>query len=552
MKKQFLWIVLIIILCLPAVWALFQPGFFSSHDGEWMVIRLTDFHRSLRDGQFPVRFAGRLNHGYGYPVFNFLYPFSFYLTEFFHLLGFSFVNSIKVVFILSFLLSGIFMFLWTKNHWGKLGGLISALVYVYTPYRFLDVYVRGSLGEAVAFIFPPIIFLSIDRLRKKRHKIDLIIGALALAALITSHNTMAMFFTGLTVAYIFFLKEKKSIIYYLPRRVKAGLLSTIFFGLLLSCFFWLPALLEKKHVIFGQVLISNFFVHFPTLRQLLVPSWGYGPSLPLSDQDTLSFQIGTFNLLVFILVSVLMLIKSKFRKKKEIKFFFLIFLVSFFLMTKHSYFFWRVLLVYNFIQFPWRLLSLTTFSTAFLAGALIKFWPQKFKKITAFFFIVFLLILNRSYIKPEYHVVKDESFYTTNEATTTVANEYMPVWVKDHPQKRAENKIEILKGKGKIEDLVVKSNKISFLVRLEEESLIQINTIYYPGWQVFVDNQDWDFDFENKYGLIQFSLPKDSHEIVVIFKETVLRKTANIISLISLVFLFGVAVKEYVQKKKKK
>ena len=544
MKKQFLWIVLIIILCFPAVWALFQPGFFSSHDGEWMVIRLTDFHRSLRDGQFPVRFAGRLNHGYGYPVFNFLYPFSFYLTEFFHLLGFSFISSIKVVFILSFFLSGIFMFLWTKNHWERLGGLISALVYVYTPYRFLDVYVRGSLGEAVAFIFPPIIFLSIDRLKKRRNRTDLIIGALVLAALIASHNTMAMLFLGLIIAYIFFLKEKKSVICYL--------LSIIYFGLLLSCFFWLPALLEKKYVIFDQVLISNFFVHFPVLKQLLVPSWGYGPSLPLSDQDTLSFQIGTVNLLVFILVGILVLRKPKVRKNKEILFFVICFLLSTFLMTKHSYFFWRALFVYNFIQFPWRLLSLTTFSTAFLAGALIKFWPQKFKKIVAFLFIVFLLILNRNYIAPEHYIVKDEFFYATNEATTTVANEYMPVWVKDHPQKRAENKIEILKGKGKIENLAVKSNKISFLVRLEEESLIQINTIYYPGWRVFVDNQDWGFDFENKYGLIQFSLPKGNHEIVVSFKETAFRKTANIISLVSLVFLLGVAVKEHVQKKKKK
>ena len=545
MKKDILWMVLIIILCLPAVWALFQPGFFTSHDGEWMVIRFTDFHRALRDGQFPVRFAGRLNHGYGYPVFNFLYPFSFYFAEFFHVLGFSFINSVKAVFISSFFLSGIFMFFWAKNYWGNLGGLISSLVYIYTPYRFLDVYVRGSLGEAVAFIFPPLIFLMIDRLRKKYSRLDLLIGGLAFAALIISHNTMAMLFFGLIIAYIFFLRKNLITNY--------CLLITLFFGLSLSCFFWLPALLEKKYVIFDQTLVSNFFLHFPTLEQLLIPSWGYGPSFPLSDQDTLSFQIGIVNLSVFCLISVLLFKNPKFRKKnKKILFFIICFLLSVFLMTKYSYFFWRVIPVYNFIQFPWRLLSLTTFLTAFLAGAVISSLPQRFKKTAAFLSIILLLILNRDYVKPENYVFKNDSYYATNEATTTVSNEYMPIWVKNHPQQRAKNKAEILKGEGIIKNLIVKSNKISFLIEGEEESLIQVNTVYYPGWKVFVDNKNWNFDFQNKSGVIQFKLPKGEYKAAVVFRETPLRKTANAISLISLILLFSIVLKGYAQKKKEK
>src|SRR2546421_9202065 len=34
---------------------------------------------SLRHGQFPVRFLPRLNHGYGYPVADFLYPLFMYI-----------------------------------------------------------------------------------------------------------------------------------------------------------------------------------------------------------------------------------------------------------------------------------------------------------------------------------------------------------------------------------------------------------------------------------------------------------------------------------------
>ncbi len=157
-KNKYLILIVLFIISLIGIVSFFHSGFFPSHDGEWMVVRFSDFHRSLADGQWPARWAGRLNFGFGYPVFNFLYPGTFYLTEIFHLLKLNFVNSVKATFIMSYLLSGIFMFLFARQWWGKWGGLAAAVLYLYTPYRFVDMYVRGSLGESVAFIFPPLIF----------------------------------------------------------------------------------------------------------------------------------------------------------------------------------------------------------------------------------------------------------------------------------------------------------------------------------------------------------------------------------------------------------
>ena len=47
--KKLLVIILLVLLTLPAITALIRPGFFPSHDGEWMVIRLSAFH------QFTIR-----------------------------------------------------------------------------------------------------------------------------------------------------------------------------------------------------------------------------------------------------------------------------------------------------------------------------------------------------------------------------------------------------------------------------------------------------------------------------------------------------------------
>src|SRR3972149_7418364 len=98
MKK---YLILIIFLSLLALWPFFKKGYFETHDGDWIIIRFSAFHQTLAASQIPVRFVDRLNNNYGYPVFNFLYPLPFYLAEIPKVLGFGFVDSVKIVLIIS-------------------------------------------------------------------------------------------------------------------------------------------------------------------------------------------------------------------------------------------------------------------------------------------------------------------------------------------------------------------------------------------------------------------------------------------------------------------
>ncbi len=118
MKKILLPAILILFFSFLVALPYFHPGFFPTHDGGWAVVRLADMIRGLKDGQFPVRYSGFLNHGYGYALFNFDYPFPYYLgavIQFVSHLGI--VNSIKALFVLSVPLSGIAMFLLLKEYW---------------------------------------------------------------------------------------------------------------------------------------------------------------------------------------------------------------------------------------------------------------------------------------------------------------------------------------------------------------------------------------------------------------------------------------------------
>jgi len=537
MRQKFFLILLLTILILPAIHSLLSPGFFSSHDGDWMVIRLSDFHRSVVSGQIPVRWGDRLNHGYGYPVFNFSYPFSLYFGEVFRLLGFGFVDSVKIVFALGFILSGVFMYLWLREKWGNLGALVSAVLYVYTPYRFLDVYVRGSLGEATAFIFPPLIFWSAEKLADKWQKSYFILGSLAFAGLITSHNIMAMLFALVFLSYLIFRW-----LIFRDRKVFLCQLTILILGLLLSCFFWLPALYDKQYVLFDKVVVADFFAHFPTLPQLLLPSWGYGPSLPFSDQDTLSFQVGVINLIVFLLV-ILRLRLINLRKNFLTYFLVLAFAGAFLLMLGPLGWFWKILPLGNLIQFPWRLLMLTTFSSAVLAGGLVQSIKPSRKAFLAVGLIALSIFLTYKYARPEYFVDKGELFYSTNESTTTIANEYMPIWVKLPPVNRAAQAVEIVSGEGSVSAVLATSKKISFTVSSENESLVQINKIYFPGWQVKLDDKTSPIAYDNPQGLIRLPVSVGKHTIVAEFGETPVRLAADIVSLLGLGIIFVLVLK---------
>src|SRR3990170_4245274 len=91
----------VLVISIPLLIPYFHSGYFPTHDGEWAVVRLSDMFRELKDFQIPARYSGNLNFGYGYPLFNFVYPLPYYLGSFFHLLGLGLVDSVKAVFALS-------------------------------------------------------------------------------------------------------------------------------------------------------------------------------------------------------------------------------------------------------------------------------------------------------------------------------------------------------------------------------------------------------------------------------------------------------------------
>jgi hypothetical protein len=113
MKSFKLYTLIILLAFLPFVSIFATRDLPHTSDGGVQIPRMAAFYTSVVDGHFPVRWAGNLNYGYGMPLFNFIYHTPFFLSTALIALGLPLVFSFKLLLFISFLLSGIFMLLFS-------------------------------------------------------------------------------------------------------------------------------------------------------------------------------------------------------------------------------------------------------------------------------------------------------------------------------------------------------------------------------------------------------------------------------------------------------
>lgn len=506
-RKTILAIAILILLSIPSVISLLRQGFFQSDDGEWMIIRFSAFHQALRDGQIPARFLSRLNNGYGYPVANFLYPGFMYLAEPVKLFGFGFVNTVKIILGFSMIGSALFAYFWLNKIFDKTSALTGALFYLYVPYHLFDIYNRGSVGEVLALVVVPFILYQIER------KSFFWITA-GISFLILSHNTLAVLFLPIIILYMILKRNKETSIVKQLNQYISILLPA--FGL--SAFFWIPAVFELHYTHFSSTIISDFSNYFAKID-----------------------LIGYSSILVIYLSLFLFVYYFKIKKKSNIStslFLFFLFLgfLGIVLSSRVSLVLWRFL-PSSFIQFPFRMLSYLVLSASFLSSYIIYFSKGIRRYCLLAFLIGLLFYSSFSYLFPKEFFNKGDNFYSTNEGTTTVHDEYMPNWIKDIPKEHFKNKLEILKGNGKIKDALFNNKTISFKYASIENSIIRINTIYYPGWNAYVDGKQVIIDYSNDKGVMDIVLTRGEKNIKLSFSETPLGLFADFISVVSFISL---------------
>lgn len=556
-SNQNFWpLVIVVFTALLAGRTFLTSGYFKMHD-DLQMMRQLEMEKCFLDLQIPCRWVPDMGYGFGFPLFNYYPPLPYLVGELFRLVSFSFADTVKIVFLLSFILSGVAMYFFSKEFFlpagrqvAKWGGVLSSIFYIWAPYHAVDVYVRGAMNEAWAFVWFPLILWTGYRLLKSEEKkiTRWVIGlALSWAGLFLSHNLMVLIFTPIFGIWILFFLLREKNWGKIISLVKSGALA-----LGLTTFFTLPAILEQKYV---QVdtLVNGYYeyiAHFATFNQLFISRfWGYGPSVWL-ENDGMPFQIGhihwILSLVIFVVLAVLFL-RKKLNPKLHTTYFILLSFIlvgwfAAFMAHSRSTFIWQLIPALKFVQFPWRFLTMVTFSFSFIAGSLVLFIPKKFIYWVVGVLSLGLVIFNWNYFLPDggkMGPLSDKEKFAGaawDLQRTAGIFDYLPVGAVTAPKEPRRALLEVMKGEVNTEDLKIGTNKASLSVSvISDKATVRLGIFKFPNWKAFVDGKEVEtyIPKDEMWGRMYIEVPKGEHKIALRLFNTPLRTTSNIISLVA-------------------
>ncbi|MBU1085878.1 hypothetical protein KKB06_06020, partial [Patescibacteria group bacterium] len=308
LKKLIIFLVLTMVF-FASSWSFLRSDFFLVHDFTHGA-RIVEMHKALVDGHFPVRWSSDLGYGYGMPLFEFYAPLPYYVGAFFYGLGFTLVESIKLLFIISSLVVLVGSYKLGKSLFGSLGGLLVATAITLAPYRAVNLFVRGAISELWGIMVLPFILYGIIRvvddgrvtLRKKQYWLTLLFSLLVL---LLSHNLTSLIFIPLSIVfggvYLILVSQKHTDKRKFFIQKFLILVGVYLLSLLMSSFYLLPVIMEKGFTRLEQAIVGNYFdynLHFLYIKQFFEVNWKYGGS-SWGPYDDVSFYLGTGQLIAF-------------------------------------------------------------------------------------------------------------------------------------------------------------------------------------------------------------------------------------------------------------
>jgi hypothetical protein len=550
-------VVLVVAFSLFAWGPLLTPAYFlKAHDAAHSVFFLTEFHQGIQDGYLYPRWGPDHGLGYGYPTFVFYAPLPYYVAEVFHLLGAGPTAAVKITYALAFILSSLSMYAFVKRLWGPKAGLVSAVVYTYVPYRLVDTYVRCAFYESCAFVFFPLILLLFLELVETGQRRYLALSGLAYAGLILTHIVTAFLFTPLLMVCVLWLvlrQARQNLRQWL--RLSSLSLAAAVLGLGLSAVFLLPIPVERRYIAQEQWTRATYSYdqHFVYPFQLLSAFWDYGYAVE-GPQDTMSMQLGLVAVTLTLAAAILILRRrtSEQRSQRGTVLFFLgLTLVIVLAMLPLALSLWRLLPVAALVQFPWRLLALTSFTLSVLAGAVAPGAEGERGRDSAtnpglYVLLLVVILASFGYTLPEYtelsprletpaapldfelahlDMVSMVAYTQEQPRSTPLVAQYLagkPL-VKAHALTEGA-KVEMIRHGGGSEEIIVRSS---------QGATIQFYTYYFPGWRGYVDGQEVPIRPEEPYGLITLDVPAGEHQVKIRFGDTPIRVAGKVISLLS-------------------
>lgn len=340
------------------------------HDELYCHYRLDHFREAVREGVLYPRWLPDAYGGYGYPTFVF-YPPGFFFAALPAATLFEDLTTAVYVTLTWMVFAGAAGAYRIGTQWGdRPFALFCGAMFAITPYLFVDLFVRCALAELSAMLaapWPLYFLLRLWRLPERppappqpaggrfargRRELGASVGlAVSLAAVIYCHPATALFLTAALACiavWIVLAAGNRS------GRFGIAALGAVLMAVALATPYWQPLFALKSEVAHAAAVEGYFTAreHLATWEQLVSPAWGYGPSTS-GDDDGMSFALGLPH---FLLAAVG---AAAGRRLAFVQAAAMTYLALVLMMTPLARPLWEAIPLLDFVQFPWRILSVT-------------------------------------------------------------------------------------------------------------------------------------------------------------------------------------------------
>lgn len=215
------------------------------------------FNDLFREGQLYPRWLPNSWGGLGSPNFYFYPPLFFWVTAVIDSATGGTLSPERLVPLASLALiiaAGMAMYCWLLSKVDQRRAIIGAVAYMLAPYHLYDLYGRGALAEASAYVSIPLIMVSLARLGDNRTAF-LPLLAVAYSALLLSNLPAALLVTVFLIPpYVVFAARRSAS----PIRCVAQALFGGILGLSLAAIYLVPAIALLPYVS-SQALSGSFY-----------------------------------------------------------------------------------------------------------------------------------------------------------------------------------------------------------------------------------------------------------------------------------------------------
>ena len=523
-----------------------SSGFIKGHDVVWHMTWGRLFAEQFGSGDLYPRWLMDANAGLGSPVFYFYPPLPSYVASLLKLLlpsTWSFWYPLGLSASLGLVISGLTAYLWLRKIATANAALFAAVVYMVLPYHLrIDLYQRFAFAEFWAFAWLPLILYFTHEIASGNRK-AIVGAAVSYALLVMTHLLTTLLFSPVLLCYALWVANK-------GKRVSSLSLTSlaIILGAGLSAIFLFPAMTTQELVPLSTMyyITHEFFKDGFLFYGLSAESEG------LKEFWRHLAQALALTVAVSCCAWFASRTRQNTRTSSEVAFWALTVALTVFMTHPLSEPVWRIIPKHGFVQFPWRILTITTLATSgLLAIALSSLKkPYTYRQIIPMMLVAALIA---SQLVSSLKIIKlgpvEELEASRIVQIGFITPEYRPRWVPDglYNEKSLielgqQDKVTLLNGAGTARVLEWNHAHIRVETHVDREAVPQIGQFYYPGWTATLGEQQDPLSVQPNQanGLLTVKIPAGDHQISlqrVALKEEIIGRIISLFSLLILVVL---------------